>query len=381
MPPRRSQRARPWGAPEVARRPDVAPRASPTARSTWPASPGRTCRRCAAPASRPGSSSSTAAASIPRPTGRSTAAARCPRRLLTQFGALARLLPAHRHLPLLLRADARPEVAPVPDPARDRQEERLPLPRLRHPRQDAARSSPTASAPTPRSSAPTPRCAGCPRPTSCRPGSTCAQFVPQPPSRQPPPARRPRALQPRQEGHAVRHRRLRAAAGRARDRRGRPPRRGARALRRRRHRRRPAQRRLARRLRARGDGARQARRRLPRPRGGRAQRRGLRAARSRSCRPPRRRSTEALRPLVESPALRGEIGEEGRHYVEQVHDIDRIADRLLEIYREISPARARRRGAAPGRARRPGAPRAPRRAPGRRRARRRGGARRRRRCA
>jgi len=41
---------------------------------------------------------------------------------------------------------------------------------------------------------------------------------------------------------------------------------------------------------------------------------------------------EAMRPLVESPALRREIGAASRTYVEQVHDIDRIAARLLEIY-------------------------------------------------
>ena len=40
----------------------------------------------------------------------------------------------------------------------------------------------------------------------------------------------------------------------------------------------------------------------------------------------------ALRPLVESPALRRELGAAGRAYVEQVHDIDRVADRLLDIY-------------------------------------------------
>jgi glycosyltransferase involved in cell wall biosynthesis len=40
----------------------------------------------------------------------------------------------------------------------------------------------------------------------------------------------------------------------------------------------------------------------------------------------------ALRPLVENPALRREIGAASRAYVEQVHDIDRIADRLLAIY-------------------------------------------------
>jgi glycosyltransferase involved in cell wall biosynthesis len=42
-----------------------------------------------------------------------------------------------------------------------------------------------------------------------------------------------------------------------------------------------------------------------------------------------------LRPLVESPALRREIGAAGRGYVEQVHDIDRIADRLIDIYRSL----------------------------------------------
>ncbi len=41
---------------------------------------------------------------------------------------------------------------------------------------------------------------------------------------------------------------------------------------------------------------------------------------------------EALRPLVESPELRRELGAASRSYVEHVHDIDRIADRLLAIY-------------------------------------------------
>jgi len=41
---------------------------------------------------------------------------------------------------------------------------------------------------------------------------------------------------------------------------------------------------------------------------------------------------EALRPLVTEPALRREIGAKSRDYVEQVHDIDRVADRLLAIY-------------------------------------------------
>jgi glycosyltransferase involved in cell wall biosynthesis len=41
---------------------------------------------------------------------------------------------------------------------------------------------------------------------------------------------------------------------------------------------------------------------------------------------------DALRPLVEQPALRREIGAASRAYVEQVHDVDRIADRLVGIY-------------------------------------------------
>ena len=44
---------------------------------------------------------------------------------------------------------------------------------------------------------------------------------------------------------------------------------------------------------------------------------------------------DALRPLVEQPALRREIGAESRAYVEQVHDIDRIADRLVDLYRSL----------------------------------------------
>jgi glycosyltransferase involved in cell wall biosynthesis len=44
---------------------------------------------------------------------------------------------------------------------------------------------------------------------------------------------------------------------------------------------------------------------------------------------------EALRPLVEQPALRREVGAASRAYVEQVHDIDRIAARLLDLYRSL----------------------------------------------
>src|SRR5205807_3498533 len=44
---------------------------------------------------------------------------------------------------------------------------------------------------------------------------------------------------------------------------------------------------------------------------------------------------DAIRPLIESPALRRELGTQGRAYVEQVHDIDRVADRLLDVYRSL----------------------------------------------
>jgi glycosyltransferase involved in cell wall biosynthesis len=44
---------------------------------------------------------------------------------------------------------------------------------------------------------------------------------------------------------------------------------------------------------------------------------------------------DALRPLVGQPALRREIGAQSRAYVEQVHDIDRVAARLIDLYRSL----------------------------------------------
>ena len=44
---------------------------------------------------------------------------------------------------------------------------------------------------------------------------------------------------------------------------------------------------------------------------------------------------DALRPLVEQPARRRELGAASRTYVEQVHDIDRVADRLVDLYRSL----------------------------------------------
>jgi glycosyltransferase involved in cell wall biosynthesis len=42
-----------------------------------------------------------------------------------------------------------------------------------------------------------------------------------------------------------------------------------------------------------------------------------------------------LRPLVEDAEERRRIGAAGRAYVEQVHDIDKVADRLLALYAEL----------------------------------------------
>jgi glycosyltransferase involved in cell wall biosynthesis len=44
---------------------------------------------------------------------------------------------------------------------------------------------------------------------------------------------------------------------------------------------------------------------------------------------------EKLRPLVDSPAERRRLGAASRAYVERVHDADRIADRLLDIYSRL----------------------------------------------
>jgi glycosyltransferase involved in cell wall biosynthesis len=44
---------------------------------------------------------------------------------------------------------------------------------------------------------------------------------------------------------------------------------------------------------------------------------------------------EALRPLVADAARRRELGAASRAYVEQVHDIERVADRLLDLYRRL----------------------------------------------
>jgi glycosyltransferase involved in cell wall biosynthesis len=44
---------------------------------------------------------------------------------------------------------------------------------------------------------------------------------------------------------------------------------------------------------------------------------------------------EKLRPLVESFELRKRLGEEGRAYVEQIHDLEKVADRFIALYASI----------------------------------------------
>ena len=44
---------------------------------------------------------------------------------------------------------------------------------------------------------------------------------------------------------------------------------------------------------------------------------------------------EKLRPLVGSFELRKRLGEEGRAYAERVHDLDKVADRFIQLYRSI----------------------------------------------
>ena len=149
-------------------------------------------------------------------------------------------------------------------------------------------------------------------------------------------ARRPRAVEPRAQGHRARDRRLpRSSTSTSRSSRASTTRRRA-ALRARRHRRRPAQRRLVRAVRDRGDGARQAGRHVsPRGRrradGGGLRRRG--AARPRDEGDARRARCGRSSSRRRSGAR---IGAESRAYVERVHDGDRNAERLIEIYDAVA---------------------------------------------
>jgi glycosyltransferase involved in cell wall biosynthesis len=44
---------------------------------------------------------------------------------------------------------------------------------------------------------------------------------------------------------------------------------------------------------------------------------------------------ERLEPLVASASERRRIGEASRAYVERVHDLERVADRLLDLYARL----------------------------------------------
>ena len=44
---------------------------------------------------------------------------------------------------------------------------------------------------------------------------------------------------------------------------------------------------------------------------------------------------ETLRPLVADAARRRELGAASRAYVERVHDVERVADRLLDLYARL----------------------------------------------
>src|SRR6266496_2822309 len=173
----------------------------------------------------------------------------------------------HRRLPLLLRADARPEANPVPDPESGPQEVRLPLRRLGHPRQVPRRARPRS----PGRGSDRRLLRRCPldpggrgraarnRPLGDRAGAASrGRTGPRCARRSLPPA----------QGHRAGRRGVRGARSRARRDQERAPRQGRTPARAGGHRRRPAQFRVVRALCDRGDGLRQAGRRLH-PRRGR----------------------------------------------------------------------------------------------------------------
>ncbi len=324
-PGRRLPRARAWLSAHCGSR---------TARSTRPGSRGRTCRRCAGAASTRGSSSSSATGSTPRPTGRSTRQEQSVAQPAGAAGGGARApAAADRRLPLLLRPHARPEAVQFPllraarkksvmhylgSDIRGKTPEQLAYGKQADAQvvgsYDAIRWVPEAEV--------------------IPPGVDLARIAAGAAVRPRPAGDRPRALLAPAQGHRARDRGRRGARRRARDRRGPPPRRGPRALPGGRHRRRPAERRLVRPVRDRGDGARQAGRDLPARRGRPAHRGGVRHAR------PDRLRDRGDAPRDAPPARRrrgtpARLGAAWRAYVEQVHDLDRVADRLLDLYARL----------------------------------------------
>ena len=240
-----------------------------------------------------------------------------------------------RHLPLLLRADADPEVDPVPAAAPAAARRASSTTSARTSAASRRPSSRSASARTPRSSARYDAIRWVPEAHVIPPGLDLRPFTPVPPSD----AARPLVV------HAPSNREKKGTRFvieaceqlpvEPRHRRGCPARRRARALRARRHRRRPAERRLARRLRARVDGARQASRHLPGTRRRRPQREGY------GIRLPVVPATaetlvDALRPLVEQPALRREIGARAARTSSRCTTSTGVADRLVDLYRSCA---------------------------------------------
>ena len=249
------------------------------------------------------------------------------RRQATQWRALAKLLPQTDVFHFYFGLTLVPKSVQFPILRRAREEVRLPLPRLGHPRQDTRRARVRQDADA--------EIVGrydairwVPEADVIPPGIDLAASRP----RRPRTARGPSSStrrRPRAERDRARDRGGRGARRRSRDRRGPAPRRGLRALPRGRHRRRPAERRLVRPLRDRVHGARQARRHVP-PRGGAcAARRRRSACRCRSS--PRRgdaaRAAAAARRRRRraSPHGGGLAGLRGARARSE-----RITDRLLE---------------------------------------------------
>ena len=88
----------------------------------------------------------------------------------------------------------------------------------------------------------------------------------------------------------------------------------------------------------RGDGARQARRLPPRPRGRRRDRRRLRACRCPTCGPTAAALPGVLRELIRDPERLPALGAASRAYAEAVHAHDRVAARVVEVYRQAGIA-------------------------------------------
>ena len=278
------------------------------------------------------SSSSTATSSTPRPTGRSSAAAGFVRRQVDAVVGARAAPPAHGRLPLLLRAHARAAVGPVPDP------------RARCARSRSCTTSARTSAASRRQELAFGKKAGAevvgsydairwvPEAEMIPPGIDVTAIEPVAAVR-PRAARHPaRAVVAPPQGNGGGHRRVRGARRRPRARRGAPSRRGVRALSRGRHRRRPAATPAGTgcsRSSAWRSASRSSRSCTTRPSRGRRSELGTRVPIVSATKETLARSSSRSSPRQPSGKR---IGAESRAYVEQVHDLERVADRLLALY-------------------------------------------------